>query len=175
MQQLCTLTSRNLKIPLGQLQSRLTQNIYCRLMLMFRSFFIQFSISLFTCRYAIGPPDYWGQLRDHPYITSAYFWTFLEPPTHHVSINTLLNVSKNGSFLNPPTQSIYLRNVWMVPNMGQEFPGMGHIQTHVRSSYWIRFHIHMGIHIFFQPLFTYVVFLEISVLYHVTTTHMHCR
>ena len=40
---------------------------------------------------------------DHPYITSAYFWTFSDPPVHYVSMNTVLNVSKNGNFPNPPT------------------------------------------------------------------------
>ena len=31
--------------------------------------------------------------RDHPYITSAYVWTFSDPPTYYVSINTVLNVA----------------------------------------------------------------------------------
>ena len=39
----------------------------------------------------------------NPYVTSAYFWTFL--PTHYVSINTLLNVSKTDNFLDLPNQS----------------------------------------------------------------------
>ena len=30
---------------------------------------------------------------------------YVNPPTHYVSINTVLNISKNGHFLNPPTQS----------------------------------------------------------------------
>ena len=44
------------------------------------------------------------QVGDHPYITSAYFWPFLTPPTNLISINTVLNVSKTGHFLDPPTQ-----------------------------------------------------------------------
>ena len=51
-------------------------------------------------------------IRDHPYITSGYFGTFR--PAH--VINTLLNVSENGQFLNSPTQSFYQRNTEMVPN-----------------------------------------------------------
>ena len=38
---------------------------------------------------------------DHPYITSAHFWTFSDPPTHYVSINTALKISKNSHFLDP--------------------------------------------------------------------------
>ena len=41
----------------------------------------------------------WG----HPYITSAHFCTFSDPPTQYISKNTVLNVSKNCHFLNPPT------------------------------------------------------------------------
>ena len=53
--------------------------------------------------------------RDHPYITSALFWTFSDPCTHYVSINPVLNVSKNGHFPNLPTQSFCWRNIRMVP------------------------------------------------------------
>ena len=42
-------------------------------------FFIQFSISHFRRRFPIG-----SQLRDHPYITSVYFWTFFGT-THPLS------------------------------------------------------------------------------------------
>ena len=42
----------------------------------------------------------------HPFITSANFWTFSDPPTYYVSINTVLKVSKN--FLNPPTQPAHM-------------------------------------------------------------------
>ena len=52
-------------------------------------------------------------LRDHPYITSAHFWTFSDPPTHPMSAWILLNVSKK--FLTPPTQSLCWRNIGMVP------------------------------------------------------------
>ena len=55
--------------------------------------------------------------RDHTYITSAYFWTFSDPPTYYVSINTVLNVSKNGHFLTPPTQSFCWRNIGMDPSV----------------------------------------------------------
>ena len=48
----------------------------------------------------------------HPYITSASFWT---SPTHLISINTVLNVSKNGHFLDPSTQSFWWRNIGMAP------------------------------------------------------------
>ena len=36
-------------------------------------------------------------------------------PTHYVSINAALNVSENCHFLNPPTQSFWWRDIWMVP------------------------------------------------------------
>ena len=52
-------------------------------------------------------------LRGHPYITSAYFGPFWNPPTHLISINAVLNVSKNGHFLDPPTQSLCWRNIGM--------------------------------------------------------------
>ena len=58
----------------------------------------------------------WVQVRGHPYITSAYFCTFSDQTTHYVSINTLLNGSKNGHFLTPPTQSFSWRNIGMVPS-----------------------------------------------------------
>ena len=35
-------------------------------------------------------------LGDHLYITSANFWPFWTPPTHLISINTVVNVSKSG-------------------------------------------------------------------------------
>ena len=38
-------------------------------------------------------------LRDHPCIMSANYWPFWTPPTHLISINTLLKVSKSGHFL----------------------------------------------------------------------------
>ena len=36
-------------------------------------------------------------------------------PLHYVSIDTVLNISKNGHFLDPPTQSKCWRNTLMVP------------------------------------------------------------
>ena len=47
-------------------------------------------------------------IRYHPYITSAYFWTFSDPPTHstthhYVSTNTVLNISKKYHYLSPPS------------------------------------------------------------------------
>ena len=47
-------------------------------------------------------------IRDHPYITSAYFWTFSDPPTHYVNLNTVLNVGQNGHFPNPPIHPVRL-------------------------------------------------------------------
>ena len=44
---------------------------------------------LVSCKYC----GYW--VRDHPYITSVYFWTFLTPPT----MSAVLNVSNNCHFL----------------------------------------------------------------------------
>ena len=41
-----------------------------------------------------------GYIEDHPYIMSLYL-AFLDP-THLISLNTLLNVSKNGHFIDPP-------------------------------------------------------------------------
>ena len=40
-----------------------------------------------------------------------FFWTTL-----YVIVNIVLNVSKTGYILDPPTQSFGWRNVWMVPN-----------------------------------------------------------
>jgi hypothetical protein len=57
--------------------------------------------------------------RDHPYITSAYFWPFWTPPTYLISINTALKVSKFGLFLDPPTQSFCWHNIGMVPKQGR--------------------------------------------------------
>ena len=37
-------------------------------------------------------------LWDHPYIMSAYFWTFFDPPTRHASMNTELNIRKMAIF-----------------------------------------------------------------------------
>ena len=42
-------------------------------------------------------------------------------PLHYVSINTVLNISKNDHFLNPPTQSKCWRNIWMAPQVGFRF------------------------------------------------------
>ena len=48
------------------------------------------------------------QVRDHPYVTSAHFWTFSDPPTHPTSAKIVI-------FLTPPTQSLCWRNIGMVP------------------------------------------------------------
>ena len=55
--------------------------------------------------------------RDHPYIMSSYIFglLILQPPTHLISINTVLNVSKTGHFLDPPTHSFCWHNIGMVP------------------------------------------------------------
>ena len=45
-------------------------------------------------------------LEDNPYITLANLWPFYAPSTHLISINTVLNVSKTGHFLDPPTHSV---------------------------------------------------------------------
>ena len=43
------------------------------------------------------------------------FGLFLtHPPAHYVSINKVLNFSKSGHFLYPPTKSFWWRNIWMV-------------------------------------------------------------
>ena len=53
---------------------------------------------------------------DHPYVTSAYFWTFSNPPTHYVSSTIIvLNIFKNCHFVNQPTQTFCWRNIGMVP------------------------------------------------------------
>ena len=57
---------------------------------------------------------------DHPYITSANYWPFWTPPTHFISINTLLNVSKSSHFLYPPTQSFCWHNIRMLPMLSWE-------------------------------------------------------
>ena len=56
--------------------------------------------------------------RDHPYITSSYFWPFNTPPTHLISINAVQNVNKTGHFLDPPTHSFHFADVmygWSLP------------------------------------------------------------
>ena len=40
-------------------------------------------------------------LWDHPYIMSGKHWAFSDPAT--ISINTIMNISKTGHFLNPPS------------------------------------------------------------------------
>ena len=51
-----------------------------------------------------------------PILRQHFFGLFLTPaPTHYVSINPVLNVSKNGHFPNLPTQSFCWRNIRMVP------------------------------------------------------------
>ena len=50
-------------------------------------------------------------ISDHPYTTSLYFWTFFNSPTHYVSINTVLKVSKNGLLrTHPPILLTQYRN-----------------------------------------------------------------
>ena len=46
---------------------------------------------------------------------SLYFWHFWTPPTHLISTNTVVNVSKSGLFLDPITQSFCWHNIGMVP------------------------------------------------------------
>ena len=55
----------------------------------------------------------------HPYITSAHFCT--HPPTKYVSINTVLNVSKNDHFLNLVTPSKCWCNIWMALRQDSDF------------------------------------------------------
>ena len=56
-------------------------------------------------------------VRSHPYIMSAKFWTFSDPPTtHYVSIDAVLKFSKNCHFLNSPIQLFCWYNKGMVPN-----------------------------------------------------------
>ena len=45
-------------------------------------------------------------IRDHPYFTSAYFWTLSDPTINYISINT----AKNGHFLNSPMINQVSRN-----------------------------------------------------------------
>ena len=60
-------------------------------------------------------------LGDHPYIKSAHFWYFSDPPTHSLIMSaeqhssTVLKVSKNGHCPNRPTKSFCWRNIGMVP------------------------------------------------------------
>ena len=35
--------------------------------------------------------QHFGSFRGHPFVTSAHFWTFSDPPIQYVSINTILN------------------------------------------------------------------------------------
>ena len=49
-----------------------------------------------------GPIFMMSHPRDHPWITSKYFWTFSEPTTHYVSINIVLNQQKLSFTKNPP-------------------------------------------------------------------------
>ena len=49
-------------------------------------------------------PLYHRLQRDHPFITSTYFQPFWTPPTHLISLITVMNVRKTGHFLDPPTQ-----------------------------------------------------------------------
>ena len=46
-------------------------------------------------------PNFKLQVRDHSYITSVQLWSFSDQPTCYVSINTVLDISKNSHFLNP--------------------------------------------------------------------------
>ena len=69
-------------------------------------------------------------VRDHP-ASIYYVSTFLDSfgPTHYVSINIVLIVSKKGHYLNPLIQSICWRNIWMIPNQ----------QTNLkRSKFWLQ-------------------------------------
>ena len=51
-----------------------------------------------------------------PILRQHFFGLFLTPaPTHYVSINPVLNVSKNCHFPNLPTQSFCWHNIRMVP------------------------------------------------------------
>ena len=57
-----------------------------------------------------------------PYIYYvSIIWTFSHPPAKYVSINTILNVSKIGHFLNPPTrtQPFCWRNIWMITSQSK--------------------------------------------------------
>ena len=57
-----------------------------------------------------------------PYIYYvSIIWTFSHPPTNYVSINTILDVSKIGHFLKPPTctQPFCWRNIWMITSQSK--------------------------------------------------------
>ena len=74
--------------------------------------YVFFSLALFL------PPE--GRQMKHtilllgtiPMLRRHNSWVF---PTHHVSINTVLNVSKNGHFRNQLTQFFCWRNIGMMP------------------------------------------------------------
>ena len=61
------------------------------------------SIFAYTNVFALGPSMYYVG------ITLCFFW-----PSHYVSINTVINISKTCHFLNPPTQLFCWHNIWMV-------------------------------------------------------------
>ena len=74
--------------------------------------FFLFSFYQVSIHFIIGYDYYWrkdwtignlSQTKGPSLITSAYFWPFRTPPNHIISINTVLNVSKTGHFLDPPT------------------------------------------------------------------------
>ena len=44
--------------------------------------------------------SFWDEIVKASDITSIYFWTFSDPLSDHVSINTVPNVSKNDHFFN---------------------------------------------------------------------------
>ena len=98
---------RKRKIPLSDL-SRLAKNITISLNVSkdVRSFLFFQAMWEYKLR----------SLRNHPYIMSAHFLPFWTLPTHLISTNTVLNVSKTGHFLDTPTQSFSWRNIGMVPN-----------------------------------------------------------
>ena len=47
------------------------------------------------------------KVRYRPYITSAYFWTFSDPPTMPAYMYRVLNVHKQCQFKNPPNQFFF--------------------------------------------------------------------
>ena len=51
-------------------------------------------------------------IREHSYVTWAHFSIFSDSPTHYVSIDPVLGVSKNCHFLNPPIQPFCWRYGW---------------------------------------------------------------
>ena len=59
----------------------------------------------------LGSMSEYTAVRDHPYITSAHFGTFLTYPQCQHKCSTQ---RRNVHFLNPPNQSIAWRNIWMV-------------------------------------------------------------